>query len=932
MFNNYLIKLMLLFLIIPNSIVWSTNFHGVCVGINDYPGSINDLSCCVADAEDMKRTLENEQGWSSTNIELLTDSYASESNIQSKIQNMTRNEGNTDLFHFAGHGDSEELEGSDGLIPANSISARIKPSELKSWFDSSYNQYCCFLDACGTGIFPRDISNGVISSACKADEYAKEGHEGHGYFTFYLIEGLNNNTADSDGIVSAEELHAYAAPKTTNLNPNQHPQISDNYPGVLNFTPPITAGTLIDDENWSGTHDLTGNVDVPTDITLTIDDGTTINLNGYYLKSTDGTITNNGTINPDNIQITESDHILGYYSSISSATNNASSGQQVNVAAGTYNEGSITVPYNVTLKIYPDVTLRFSNSKTLKVYGALKAVGESSYPITFTKSGSASWYGIKFEDSSSNSESILEYCDIENASYGVYCDRANPYRIKRCNIENVIYGIFCYYATGSSYKIDRNKISDTSLRGILFHHSYYQIKNNRICDSQEIGIHLDGGSHCTIARNKVYDNYSRGIYLRQSSPNLDDNKITENSHGGIYCHDYSNPNLSFYGSNNIIAENGEHGIYVDVNSRPSIGYTSGSSENSIYDNSDKQVYSQQSDLVYAKYNWWGTSSPGSNEIQGNVDYTPYLTSDPNDPLSAMSKMLAQNFIENQQNTSPNDFNNANEHYNKGYLYEISEEYTSAISEYEYVVANYPAAVEAEMCLVGLTRCYEKTGRKGNITSYMQNVAVTEKSNSLSKKALELAALYYVGSGEVEKAINNYSQLSSQLSNIDMAKNALYSMWQIHFNITKNSKEAQSIMERYEKSYNMDDNLMFMKVASGEITLENIKNVQRSGRVQPRTTKNKIPQSFRLFDNYPNPFNPTTQIKYAVNKAGNVKVVIYNILGKEIKTLVNEYTSAGNYSVTWNGCNNFGKKVTSGMYFYRLQAGDLQVTKKMLMTK
>ncbi len=94
----------------------------------------------------------------------------------------------------------------------------------------------------------------------------------------------------------------------------------------------------------------------------------------------------------------------------------------------------------------------------------------------------------------------------------------------------------------------------------------------------------------------------------------------------------------------------------------------------------------------------------------------------------------------------------------------------------------------------------------------------------------------------------------------------------------------------------------------------------------------IPDKFAVYQNYPNPFNPSTIISYALPKASMVKVVIYNMLGQEVKTLVNDYQNPGNHEVTWNGDNNVGAKVASGAYIFRVVAGNNIVTKKMLLLK
>lgn len=89
----------------------------------------------------------------------------------------------------------------------------------------------------------------------------------------------------------------------------------------------------------------------------------------------------------------------------------------------------------------------------------------------------------------------------------------------------------------------------------------------------------------------------------------------------------------------------------------------------------------------------------------------------------------------------------------------------------------------------------------------------------------------------------------------------------------------------------------------------------------------IPKEYALNQNYPNPFNPSTTISYDIPKDGLVKIKIYDITGREIKTLVNELKTAGRYAVSFNGGN-----IASGIYFYRIEAGDFIQTKRMMLIK
>ena len=88
----------------------------------------------------------------------------------------------------------------------------------------------------------------------------------------------------------------------------------------------------------------------------------------------------------------------------------------------------------------------------------------------------------------------------------------------------------------------------------------------------------------------------------------------------------------------------------------------------------------------------------------------------------------------------------------------------------------------------------------------------------------------------------------------------------------------------------------------------------------------------LYANYPNPFNPQTKISFSLVKAGEAELTVYNIKGQKVKTLVNDYIEAGEHSVIWNGKDNDGKDVSSGVYFYRLKTFDTVQHRKMLLLK
>jgi hypothetical protein len=93
----------------------------------------------------------------------------------------------------------------------------------------------------------------------------------------------------------------------------------------------------------------------------------------------------------------------------------------------------------------------------------------------------------------------------------------------------------------------------------------------------------------------------------------------------------------------------------------------------------------------------------------------------------------------------------------------------------------------------------------------------------------------------------------------------------------------------------------------------------------------LPTEFSLMQNYPNPFNPSTKIEYSLEKAAQVSLKIYNVLGNEVATLVNGRQEAGRYTVPFN-TNTGTLSLSSGVYFYRLETGSFVSTKKLILMK
>jgi len=251
-------------------------YYAVLVGINQYQ-YVNDLSYCVADAEDMRDSLIA-CGWPSANITLLKDSQATKAGIKAAIEAKLALADADDvvLFFQSSHGDQstdmapvDETDGYDEYLCTydctSNTATEIRDDELGFWFTNCRTKkYVVLIDTCFSGgmvksartfdfgpdvaqggtkgeIGTRDLDDnaaGVVITASDADEYSQESPAlQNGVFAHYVIQGLNSGAADGnkDKSICAEEIYSYAAPLVHAYNPEQTVIKYDGYSGSLNF-------------------------------------------------------------------------------------------------------------------------------------------------------------------------------------------------------------------------------------------------------------------------------------------------------------------------------------------------------------------------------------------------------------------------------------------------------------------------------------------------------------------------------------------------------------------------------------------------------------------------------------------------------------------------------------------------------------------------
>ena len=323
--------------------------------------------------------------------------------------------------------------------------------------------------------------------------------------------------------------------------------------------------------------------------------------------------------------------------------------------------------------------------------------------------------------------------------------------------------------------------------------------------------------------------------------------------------------------------------------------------------------------IYAENNWWGTTDPNYFKITGGVSYSPYCTTavsiSPAPPLSKTSVNLAA--------SGSNDIPMLSE-LDKAYQLIASNNLAEARNVCLNLVNNYPGYSVSFNALNLLKDIYltNNVNSSKNVDS-VKNIYQSLFNNKGKKKLYAIAGLLLA---EVDKenklqhiddVINNYGKDSV----VEMALASKF----IYYYFDKNDMQnALAVSKQLDNSFPLSLGAIGAHQILGDTAYYNVdlykKLVQQNSIVQ-------TPSEYTLSENYPNPFNPSTVINYQLPKDGVVTVKIYDVLGKEVKTLVDGYKTTGKYSVSFDA-----SKFASGIYFYQLRAGSFISTKKMLLVK
>jgi parallel beta-helix repeat protein len=463
------------------------------------------------------------------------------------------------------------------------------------------------------------------------------------------------------------------------------------------------------------------------------------------------------------------------------------------------------------------------------------------------------------------------------------------------------------------------------------------------------GIFLVSSSGGQIRNNTIH-NHLHGIELGSASPNVGANTITDNLRYGIYINDHSHPDLSeqIVGGDpyplsgyNTIRENGECNVlpsyselYLRFNS--TVNLEKGC--NTIADDRDDPALhgnylylidgSHVESRVNAFRNYWGEVNGGNPAGRFgpslNVNYGGWQTG-PCTYTEIGSALLLANSQGEVYDTvyssgeAPSELTDIESRYAAANEHYYNNQYTQAKQEYESIIEEYGDSTESLQAynrLYTLENLMNSSPESFNqLKEFYLQKAANQTDSIMAGTLTHLSDLCLVSATEYITAINNFDEEAQQNPNTDIALYRQIDALTTSLLMPQDSTMNKGTLGKYSVN------------GLSDYTNKLSELIKTRGKSGLESEEELLPTQFTLYQNYPNPFNPNTTIKYDLPNTSDVSLIIYDILGRKVKELVNTKQQAGRYEIQFNAST-----LASGVYIYQLIADKFISSKKMILLK
>jgi tetratricopeptide (TPR) repeat protein len=632
-----------------------------------------------------------------------------------------------------------------------------------------------------------------------------------------------------------------------------------------------------------------------------------------------------------------------------------------------------------------------TNGGTIKFYGGHKLIIEGAATLAGTTSNKLTLDFVTSENSNGiiikpGASLTISYCEIKNAVKGIASELNARYlnaqyvdfidcdslsvniagrspgmdltpqpQIKNCTMTNSRYGISITNLSGML--IQNNIIINTDLGIYLSNVTDAQIIGNGIHSSKEELEGIISLSSGGVMRGNGITGHIVGIHLANSSPKLGGNRIYYNKYHGLYIGSGSKPNMRIeyagkppityaISGYNEIKENGgweeEGGNYENDGSEI---YFHDSNAlmvkgcNLIYDDREPEpplintlLLMNQADghQIYldARRNFWGSYISAERFGNLEVEYEPYNEVPCSEILSGAEDQLVRmtsfgEVIDTVYSTGVEvpELTETEEAYAEAEEYFLTGDLTNALQIYESIINSNASEEEKYFAYERKYSIGKLTGQSIEFFNQLSNTfsaLARNTQDTLNAKILnQLSTLSKVGEQEYETAIGEFDVVIQQNPNTEEAVYAEIDALTTALLI----EEADSTLQKGRLGKYLIKTTGDYNQRVDEILRKNF------GSKLKETDKEILPTEYTLYQNYPNPFNPITTIKYDLPSASEVSLIIYDILGRKVKGLVNEKQQTGRYEVQFDASN-----LASGVYIYQLITEKYMSSKKMILLK
>jgi len=607
--------------------------------------------------------------------------------------------------------------------------------------------------------------------------------------------------------------------------------------------------------------------------------------------------------------------------------------------------GDVLVSPGVNLTILPGTEIIMPPAKEIIVEGNLIADAQYGDPITFRStdpvdlnppSTSVRWDGIKVQNGGTLD---LNNVVVSNATRGVYAYYDGTVVVDNSTIEDCLYGCFAYYEDNIQFI---SSVINNTKYGIYARYSDILIFNNTINGNENgIGYGYRGiyayQSHFYASDNDIMGHSKYGMYINKSNPVLSRNDISGGQYG-LYITNYAIPDLTTSrlddnSVNNYFHDISNFGVYIGSNSNAELGiysqvyvghplpkyYGGFNYFNNI--TTDYDVFSYATTQTRAELNWWENNSPYVAGVYFPIDTYPRA-----EQILGINPPLAK-----PSSGTPNELESM---YARAKNLETDSLYVEAIAVFDSVITTAPLDVISQNALIALERAYAFSDNGTGFLEHLNRYVNAYPDLYIGFLSQYFSAGELARQGDLEGALAGYQEcliiFENRQGSTEESAWMLFSMGQIYEAMAGldeglGKESSSSYLAKVSESYNQVlDRYTYSNAATA------IREIL--GMDEPLPPADLLPETFALRAAYPNPFNPSTTIQYELPNTTDVTIQIYDLLGRNVWSHEESFKPAGYYSLEWNGVNQNGKQVASGVYLISFSTPEFRAVQKAVLIR